>query len=443
MALEQVYRLKVTLKSITPAIWRRVEVPASATLGDLHDVIQAAMGWENAHLHEFVFGKPGKGWPTHERRYSDPDMELEEAEDERNVTLAEAAPAVKTKFLYVYDFGDDWRHEVLVERIEEAQPGVEYPRCTGGARRAPVEDSGGPRGWMDKVALINEPAAGGEEPSRREELREWMGLKPGERVDTEAFDLEEVNADMRDLFSEGGEETAAAEAEPEEDSAEEAPRVLRLVSYEIVSTPMHDDDERITGPADLQKFLLEAYGALRKKPAKIIPELEKWLEKYPTAARLMNYLGVAYALAGRKADARAMAERAYRANPDYLFARLNYAEFFLRDRQYDKVKEIMEDKWDISLLYPGRKRFHISEVLGFIGLVGRYMVGIGKLDLAETYADMAMQLDPESDAAEVLEEALATAAMKEGMNRMIDTVAARRRVKKRQRKDKKGGKKKS
>jgi hypothetical protein len=443
MALEQVYRLKVTLKSITPAIWRRVEVPASATLGDLHDVIQAAMGWENAHLHEFVFGKPGKGWPTHERRYSDPDMELEEAEDEWNVTLAEAAPAVKTKFLYVYDFGDDWRHEVLVERIEEAQAGVEYPRCTGGARRAPMEDSGGPWGWMDKVALINQPAAGGKETSRREEIREWMGIEPGERVDTEAFDPEEVNADIRDLFSEADEERGEPEEEAEEDAGEGAEKRPRLTSYEIVSTAMSDDDDRITGPPELQKFLMDSYRAIRQKPAKMIPELEKWLEKYPTAARLMNYLGVAYALTGRKAEARAIAERAYQANPDYLFARLNYAEFFLRDRQYDKVKEIMEDKWEISLLYPGRKRFHISEVLGFIGLAGRYMVGIGNLEVAVVYAEMAMQLDPESDVAQILEDVLATAAMEEGIDRMMDAFAARQRVKERQRNDKKGGKKKS
>ncbi|MBN1935009.1 MAG: hypothetical protein JW934_10110 [Anaerolineae bacterium] len=65
----------------------------------------------------------------------------------------------------------------------------------------------------------------------------------------------------------------------------------------------------------------------------------------------------------------------YRRNPDYLFARLNYAELFLRRGDYERVAEILEHKFDLKLLYPRRNRFHVSEVSNFIGLVGLYWPG--------------------------------------------------------------------
>lgn len=203
-----VYTLKITLVHSKPAIWRRIEVPGAILLGELHRLIQGVMGWDEAHLHQFIFGegkRPGKEefrrWEKKggdnvdalwgQRRYADPLFELEYALDEWGVTLAEVAPEVKTKFTYEYDFGDGWGHQIVVEEIGEKQKGADYPRCTGGARRCPMEDSGSIFGWYDKLAIIQDA-----EHEEYELMREWMGLRPGDAFDAAEFDVGEANARM-------------------------------------------------------------------------------------------------------------------------------------------------------------------------------------------------------------------------------------------------------
>ena len=53
----EIYQLKVTLLGTSPPIWRRLLVPADVTLAQLHDMLQAAMGWEDGHMHEFSIGQ--------------------------------------------------------------------------------------------------------------------------------------------------------------------------------------------------------------------------------------------------------------------------------------------------------------------------------------------------------------------------------------------------
>jgi len=115
-----VYRLKVTL--LEPPVWRRILVPGSITLDRLHTVLQEAMGWEDAHLHEFEISG---------RRYGEPDPDEPDAnlEPERKVTLNKVAPEAGGRLEYLYDFGDGWTHEVLVESIE-------VPRGRGASRSA-------------------------------------------------------------------------------------------------------------------------------------------------------------------------------------------------------------------------------------------------------------------------------------------------------------------
>ena len=103
------YQVKVTLHGIKPPIWRRLRLPAATTLAQLHQVIQAAFGWEDAHLHAFEVGG---------RRYSRPDFELwDEAADEGTVRLQDLAARPGARLRYTYDFGDSWEHDLLVESI--------------------------------------------------------------------------------------------------------------------------------------------------------------------------------------------------------------------------------------------------------------------------------------------------------------------------------------
>ncbi|MGD9145493.1 MAG: plasmid pRiA4b ORF-3 family protein [Anaerolineae bacterium] len=179
-----IYQLKVTLKDTKPPIWRRLLVRSDTTLGDLHTIIQAAMGWWNYHLHQFIVGETYYGEPH-------PDyFDYLEMLDERGVTLGQVAPSEGDKFDYEYDFGDGWEHRVLVEKIAPPEPGRSYPVCIRGRRACPPEDVGGTWGYVDFLDAIRDP-----EHPEHESYLEWIG---GE-FDPEAFDLDEVNDALSEL----------------------------------------------------------------------------------------------------------------------------------------------------------------------------------------------------------------------------------------------------
>jgi hypothetical protein len=172
-----IYRLKVTLQDTQPPIWRRVEVPATMTLAGLHDVIQAVMGWEDGHLHQFETGEDVYGDRS---ILDDPDVR-----SERTARLGQVAPAPGARLRYLYDFGDSWDHVVLVEAVLPAEPGVRYPRCTAGRRAGPPEDCGGVWGYESLLEILADP----EHPDHAD-MKEWAG---GD-IDPEAFDLATINA---------------------------------------------------------------------------------------------------------------------------------------------------------------------------------------------------------------------------------------------------------
>jgi hypothetical protein len=172
----QIYQLKITLKDSQPPIWRRVEVPDTVTLAQLHQIIQAAMGWYDSHLHQFTIGRVRYGVP-------DPD-DFEEVRDERRARLNQILTAPKQKLVYEYDFGDGWEHIVLLEKVISPEQGTNYPRCTAGKRACPPEDCGGVWGYESLLEAIRDP----EHPEHTEML-EWAG----EEFDPELFDLPMVN----------------------------------------------------------------------------------------------------------------------------------------------------------------------------------------------------------------------------------------------------------
>src|SRR5438105_12425029 len=114
-----VYQIKVTLKGSKPPIWRRIQVTSATTLAQLHHIVQRVMGWKGSHLYQFVVGG---------MEYGDPRMlEEMEGEDARRMTLASLVRGEKAKFLYEYDFGDSWDHELLIEKVLPCEAGKYYP----------------------------------------------------------------------------------------------------------------------------------------------------------------------------------------------------------------------------------------------------------------------------------------------------------------------------
>jgi len=179
---KSVYQLKVTLKDFKPPIWRRVLVESEVTLFDLHQIIQIAMGWHNYHLHEFRiagehFGSPDLGG-------------FEDVNDDAKTKLHQVIQGEKMKFLYEYDFGDSWVHEILVEKVLPVEKGGTYPVCLKGKGACPPEDVGGVWGYADFLEVLADP-----EDPQYEEMLEWVG---GE-FDPEAFDLETVNKRLKGM----------------------------------------------------------------------------------------------------------------------------------------------------------------------------------------------------------------------------------------------------
>jgi hypothetical protein len=142
-AAEHLIRLTVTLRDVEPVIWRRLQVPDSLTLRELHDVLWPAMGWEGYHLHLFDIG---------DMAYGDFDEDFTEVDgrksgDETAVSLGEIAATI-SDFRYDYDFGDGWEHDVHIEAIT-AVTGPAVPIVLDGALACPPEDCGGPGGYAD------------------------------------------------------------------------------------------------------------------------------------------------------------------------------------------------------------------------------------------------------------------------------------------------------
>jgi hypothetical protein len=135
-AATTVHRVKVGLRGAKPSVWRRLEVPSDLPLGVLHEVLQTAFGWFDCHPHQFETACGDFGDPAQDGFWS-------RRADESAATLAQVAPTAKDKVGYVYDFGDDWRHDLVVEAILPAAPGVRYPRCTTAEGAPPDEDCGG------------------------------------------------------------------------------------------------------------------------------------------------------------------------------------------------------------------------------------------------------------------------------------------------------------
>jgi hypothetical protein len=172
-----VHTIKVSLRYMKPPVWRRLQVPSTTSLAELHDMIQAAMGWYDCHLHQFEVNGV---------HYADQEHMLEDTTDEARRTLA--GMQAGDQFGYWYDFGDDWWHDIVVESVDPADPALTYPRCVTGRRAGPPEDSGGPWGFAELMGAL-----GDEKHPEHEMYRDWMECNGAVGYDPARFDLDEIN----------------------------------------------------------------------------------------------------------------------------------------------------------------------------------------------------------------------------------------------------------
>src|SRR5262245_32210864 len=257
-ASDTIYQLKVTLRESKPPIWRRIQVPGDISLAKLHQILQVVMGWTDSHLHQFVVGRTIIGVP-------DPDFGME-VKNERTFRLSQVAGGEKSKFVYEYDFGDNWQHDILVEKVLQAESGARYPICLTGKRACPPEDCGGVWGYDDLLEAIRDP-----NNPEHDEMQERLG----DEFDPEAFDVDAVNQELRPFQSAAKRKQPALKAQaasaskttPPADA--QSPKGAAAPSEESVPKLMQPLYEGITGMTDAvcKEHLNEEYAQLCRKMA--------------------------------------------------------------------------------------------------------------------------------------------------------------------------------
>ncbi len=171
MTSNHICQFRITLKEISPPIWRRILVPEDYSFWDLHVAIQDAMGWLDYHLHVFRM-KRRQGHKVME--IGIPDEDLCEGDPEImpgwKIPIAKYFATLGMTAEYVYDFGDNWIHEVLLEGYLLKEKGVKYPRCIEGARACPPEDCGSGRGYYEILEILSDPTH-----DEYEQTLTWLG----------------------------------------------------------------------------------------------------------------------------------------------------------------------------------------------------------------------------------------------------------------------------
>jgi hypothetical protein len=172
----EMFRMKITLRNAPLPIWRRLVVKTSTPLLLVHDCFQITMGWWDTHAHEFQSDGIRYGG-------AHPDEDPRTYRNESDFTLGDLAVKAGDSFVYLYDYGDDWFHDVVVEEVHEGE-GEGFVTCLGGRRACPPEDVGGPPGYKDFLDKVEDPAC-----DEGLELLDWAG---GD-FDADSFDLRGVN----------------------------------------------------------------------------------------------------------------------------------------------------------------------------------------------------------------------------------------------------------
>jgi Plasmid pRiA4b ORF-3-like protein len=170
----QIYQLRVVLRGISPLIWRRLLVRSDSTVAQLHEVLQVAFGWDDEHLNRFEIR--GREYAV----YRDGGGMI--GIDATDARLRDLKLRRLERFVYEYDFGDSWIHELRLEATLSINPRRTYPVCVAGKCSTPPEDCGGPHAFMAN-------------------RRSYVGVGRGHSYEGVDDFVDEFDAEESDVFS--------------------------------------------------------------------------------------------------------------------------------------------------------------------------------------------------------------------------------------------------
>lgn len=164
--------------------------------------------------------------------------------------------------------------------------------------------------------------------------------------------------------------------------------------YQISFNRITDRLTSVFSPVEVKEYIT-LFERANKDPKKTQLDIEKFQEKHPDLPEIYNLLTFIYVKLRKIKKAEKLTKENYFKNPDYLFAKINYADLCLRKNKPQEVPKIFNHKFQLNELYPNRKIFHFSEVLGFMCLMSFYYLKINKKDIAKSYYDYAKLVDPD------------------------------------------------
>ncbi|MBS1550039.1 MAG: plasmid pRiA4b ORF-3 family protein [Bacteroidetes bacterium] len=192
------HKLKITLEYTDPKVYRTVIVPEKITFDDLHLVIQCVMNWENSHLYQFNLGSPYASDSITEPDEDEMDNFFSsrfKKYDSTKTYLSDFFNGQIKKMSYIYDYGDDWIHNITV--LKKPSEEVLYPICIKGENTAPIDDIGGISGFYDLMETMGKKRKN----AKDKEMLDWYGL-PKTKTYEEffRFDLDEINEILLENF---------------------------------------------------------------------------------------------------------------------------------------------------------------------------------------------------------------------------------------------------
>ncbi len=185
-----IYQLKVELQGAKPPIWRRILVPGNITLEKLHSIIQICMGWNDLHLHQFLIDRTCYSLPG-----EDDFWQTSRPKNEAKYTLQDLKKKIQPQFQYIYDFGDDWIHQITVEKVLPPAEGKSSPVLVTGRRACPPEDIGGIYGYMHLLEVLSDP-----EDQEYEQMTDWLDMDFFDPAQFGKEDIAVINAALKELF---------------------------------------------------------------------------------------------------------------------------------------------------------------------------------------------------------------------------------------------------
>jgi len=183
---KKIYEIRISLKHSKPRIYRKIQINSNTELKDLYMYILTLFGWSGGHLHQY---ETNDGLFYSDKKDFEGYFDCDDIRDYKNVKISKFLKNVKDDLLLIYDFGDDWLHEIRLDKIFDYVSEDEFKQvCIDGKMASPPEDCGGLYGYYDLLETLSD-----ENNEEHKDMMEWMEECGYENFNENEFYIESIN----------------------------------------------------------------------------------------------------------------------------------------------------------------------------------------------------------------------------------------------------------